>query len=109
MIQQIVLSAQQSCDAAHRALLHGEDACARAYAIDQIAELLVRIRTLYPDVDPQDETVARVIRFGFTRHLRAQTTQIQQEIRARVLAEDPAAADALAKQYYDRALAAWFR
>lgn len=75
-------------------------------AIDQLAEIVVRMREFFPDVRPDHKAVARIVRTSLLAHVPHEGLRSGLLVRIREL--DPVGASGNAALYYDRVLEAWF-
>ena len=74
-------------------------------AIDQVAEIAVRMRRLFADIDPADPSVALAIQSSFTRQV-VITSDFEEKLKVRI-AEFDLDSTAEVKLYYARLMATW--
>lgn len=80
----------------------------RRLAVDQIAEIAVRMRELFPDVMPAHKAVARVVQTTFLSHIDDADGLLAGAVRERIKELDPAAQSGVGGTYYNSLIKAWF-
>ncbi|MBI3542987.1 MAG: hypothetical protein HY075_06920 [Deltaproteobacteria bacterium] len=78
----------------------------RELALDQLAEIAVRMRELFPDVRPDHKAVARVVLTSFLRHVSIDAG-FAAALRERIRSLDAGAGGDQVAGYYERLVAAW--
>lgn len=79
----------------------------RSYGIDQMAEAAVRVRTLFPDIQPDNKSLMLAVRSSFTEHI-ALDSNFLNALEKRIEDFDPEFQQPKVISYYKSLLQAWF-
>lgn len=104
VVQAFLLAAHANFTSARIAMLEGD----RKLAVAQVAEMAVRMRRLFAEIDPLDPSVRLAVQSTFARHI-IDSHEILDDVITQIKNDDPEFRNASVEAYYQALLSCWLK